>query len=81
MWFLLWAALLIGAGVVFWLLGRRLYRKGKALSTELTVASDRLAEVSAALAELEQANAARTAATAAGPAAHGRPSRRRGGRR
>jgi hypothetical protein len=79
-WFLLWAVLLIGAGVVFWLLARRLYRKGKALSAELTVASDRLAEVSAALAELEQTNAAR-AATVSTPAPYGRTASRRDRRR
>jgi hypothetical protein len=52
-WFLLWAVLVIGAVAVFFLLGRRLYRQGKALVHEMTEASDRLGAISAALAAQE----------------------------
>jgi hypothetical protein len=52
MWFLLWLVLVLGAcGFFFWL-GRRLFRQAKALTAELTIASDRLAEVSDALSQL-----------------------------
>lgn len=52
-WVLLWAVLLLGAGAVLFVLGRRLFRQIKALSSELGVASDRLAEVADRLADLE----------------------------
>ena len=49
-WFLLWTVLVAGAVAVLFLLGRRLYRQGKALVAEMTEMSDRLGEISAALA-------------------------------
>ena len=49
-WFLLWTVLVAGAIAVFFLLGRRLYRQGKALVHEMTETADRLGQISAALA-------------------------------
>jgi hypothetical protein len=51
-WLLLWIVLFLAAGSLLGLLGRNLWRKSKALSAEVTAASDRLAAVSASLTEL-----------------------------
>ena len=48
-WTLLWVVLVIGAGVVFFVLGRSLWRKASALLGELGEAADRLSVVSAEL--------------------------------
>ncbi|MGZ4589647.1 MAG: hypothetical protein ACXV4A_01435 [Actinomycetes bacterium] len=51
-WFLLWFVLILAACLVIGLIGRNLWRKTKALTAEVTAASDRLSAVSASLAEL-----------------------------
>jgi hypothetical protein len=48
-WTLLWVVLVAGAGVVFFVLGRSLWRKAAALLGELGEAADRLSVVSAEL--------------------------------
>jgi hypothetical protein len=48
-WTLLWIVLVAGAGVVFFQLGRSLWRKAGALLTELGEAADRLSAVTAEL--------------------------------
>lgn len=57
LWFLLWVALVLGAAAVFFVLGRDLWRKSRALVRELGEAGDRLAELGDRLAELEEARA------------------------
>ena len=52
LWFLLWFVLVAVAIGVFAYLGRRLWRQAKALTRELGEASDRLAEISAAMTDL-----------------------------
>ena len=52
LWFVLWFLLVAAALTLFALLGLRLYRQAKALTAELSTASHRLAEVSAAMTEL-----------------------------
>ena len=52
-WVLLWAVLLLGAALVFFLLGRRLWRQAKALTVELGTATDRLTALTDRLAELQ----------------------------
>jgi hypothetical protein len=52
LWVLLWLGLVLGAGVVFALLGRRLWLKTKALTAELSEASERLTAVLATLNDL-----------------------------
>ena len=52
LWVLVWVILVLAAAGVFFLLGRDLWRKAKALTHELGVATDRLSEVSDRLAEL-----------------------------
>lgn len=54
-WVLVWAVLSLGAVAVLFVLGRRLWRQGKALAAEMGVAADRLAQVTDRLAELESA--------------------------
>jgi hypothetical protein len=49
LWMLLWFVLLVGAGVGLGLLARTLWRKLRALTTELGVASERLTAVLASL--------------------------------
>lgn len=44
-WVLVWVALFVAAGVVFFLLARGLWRQGKALFGELGTASERLGAV------------------------------------
>ena len=50
LWVALWAALVLLAVLVLGLLGRSLWRTSKALTRELGVASDRLAQISDSLA-------------------------------
>lgn len=52
-WLLLWTLLVLGAAGVFFLLGRRLWRQGKALGHELGAAADRFSAVADRLAELD----------------------------
>ena len=54
LWFLLWTLLVLGAAGVFFLLGRDLWRKGKALVGELTTATERLTAIGDRLADLDQ---------------------------
>ena len=54
LWFLLWTLLVLGAAGVFFLLGRDLWRKAKALVGELTTATERLTEIGDLLADLDQ---------------------------
>lgn len=51
-WFALWTALVLAAAGEFFLLGRSLWRKSKALTRELGEATDRLTEISDRLASL-----------------------------
>ena len=48
-WALVWTVLVLGAAAVLFVLGRRLWRQGKALVSELGVATDRLEQVSDSL--------------------------------
>jgi apolipoprotein N-acyltransferase len=52
LWVLVWLVLLLAAAGAFFLLGRHLWRKARALTRELGVATDRLTEVTDRLAEL-----------------------------
>jgi hypothetical protein len=52
LWVLLWVVLVLGAGVVFALLGLMLWRKARALTAELGEASERLTAVLASLNDL-----------------------------
>lgn len=52
-WLLIWTVLVLGAGLVLFLLGRDLWRKLRALTSELGVATDRLGEISERLAAVE----------------------------
>jgi hypothetical protein len=54
LWVLVWVVLVLAAVGVFFLLGRDLWRKARALTRELGVATDRLSEVSDRLAELSE---------------------------
>ena len=54
-WVAVWAVLLLAAAVVFFLLGRDLWRKAKALTRELGIASDQLAEIADRLDDLDPA--------------------------
>jgi hypothetical protein len=60
-WVLIWAVLLVGSAGVFFLLGRSLWRKLKAVTRELALASERLGAVSDGLQELAQRSAAEPA--------------------
>ena len=67
-WIVLWLALMLGA-LVFWaVLGRRLWRKTRALGSELNAASAQLDALTAALDGLQDDGAARPAPTLARPA-------------
>ena len=59
LWVLVWVLLVLGAALVFFLLGRRLWRQVKALSAELSTATERLTVLTDRLAELDTAPAAR----------------------
>ena len=48
-WILLWVVLVLGAGVVLGLLGLSLWRKAKALTSEIGETTERLTAVLAAL--------------------------------
>jgi hypothetical protein len=54
-WVLVWTVLVLGSAGVLFVLGRRLWRQTKALTSQLGAAADRLAEVTDRLADLEQA--------------------------
>jgi cytochrome c-type biogenesis protein CcmH/NrfG len=54
-WVLVWVVLVLGAALVFFVLGRRLWRQVKALTAELSTATDRLTVLTDRLAELETA--------------------------
>ena len=53
LWVLIWLVLALGAALVFFLIGRRLWRQLKALTAELRTASDRLAEINDRLAQVD----------------------------
>ncbi len=79
LWVLLWVVLVLGAGAVFGLLGRTLWRKAKALTTEIGEVSDRLTGVLAALNDEAAENLdqpAERTTTRAGVRAGGRRDRR-----
>jgi hypothetical protein len=59
LWVLVWVVLVLAAAGVFFLLGRDLWRKARALTRELGVASDRLTEVTDRLADLTPSDAHR----------------------
>jgi len=67
-WVLVWAVLVLAAAALLFLLGRRIWRQTLALTAELGVATDRLAEVTDMLADRESGPD-----TVAGPG-HGVPS-------
>lgn len=72
-WLLLWTVLVLGAAGVFFLVGRRLWRQGKALVHELDAAADRFSVVADRLAELDDSRAPMrefTSQTANRPARH-----------
>lgn len=75
-WLLLWTVLALGAGGVFFLVGRRLWRQGKALVHELEAAADRFSAVADRLAEPDDTRAP-TGEFTAQPA--NRPARHRPG--
>jgi hypothetical protein len=54
LWVIVWLVLALAAAGVFFLLGRDLWRKARALTRELGVATDRLTEVTDRLAELSE---------------------------
>ena len=51
-WVVLWVVLVLGAGVLFALLGRMLWKKAKALIAEIGTSSERLTAVLAQLNDL-----------------------------
>ena len=55
LWVLVWVVLVLAAALVFFLLGRRLWRQARALTAELGTATERLTELTDRLAELEPA--------------------------
>ena len=59
LWVLVWVVLVLAAAGVFFLLGRDLWRKARALTRELGVATDRLSEVTDRLADLAPSDAHR----------------------
>jgi hypothetical protein len=52
-WFLVWLVLVLAAAGVFFLVGRDLWRKARALTRELGEATDRLTEITDRLSSLE----------------------------
>ena len=52
LWVLLWTGLILAAGLLLGLIGRDLWRKAKALTAELTRATERLSAVTASLSQL-----------------------------
>jgi hypothetical protein len=55
LWVLVWVLLVLGAALLFFLLGRRLWRQARALSAELGTATERLTELTDRLEALESA--------------------------
>lgn len=55
LWVLVWVLLVLGAALLFFLLGRRLWRQAKALTGELGTATERLTELTDRLEALESA--------------------------
>jgi len=55
LWVLVWVLLVLGAALLLFLLGRRLWRQAQALTAELGTATDRLTALTDRLAELETA--------------------------
>ena len=53
LWVLVWVLLVLGAALLLFLLGRRLWRQAKALTVELGTATERLTELTDRLAELQ----------------------------
>jgi hypothetical protein len=51
-WFLVWTVLVLAAGVVLFLLGRRVWRQARALTREMGDAADRLGALTERLAEI-----------------------------
>ena len=60
LWVLLWVLLVLAAALVFFLIGRRLWRQMRALTAELGLATDRLTELTDRLAAIETAPVAGT---------------------
>jgi hypothetical protein len=54
-WVAVWAVLVLAAAAVFFLLGRDLWRKAKALTRELGIATDQLAQIADRLDDLDPA--------------------------
>jgi hypothetical protein len=61
LWVLLWVVLLLGAGLIFFVLGRNLWRKARALITELGEASERLTAILASINDLADSSSDRGA--------------------
>jgi hypothetical protein len=59
LWVLVWVLLVLGAALLFFLLGRRLWRQARALSAELGTATERLTELTDRLEALDGAPVAR----------------------
>jgi len=55
LWVLVWVLLVLGAALLLFLLGRRLWRQAQALTAELGTATDRLTALTDRLGELETA--------------------------
>ena len=53
LWVLVWVLLVLGAALLFFLVGRRLWRQAKALTGELGTATERLTELTDRLEALE----------------------------
>jgi hypothetical protein len=58
LWVLVWVLLVLGAALLLFLLGRRLWRQAKALTVELGTATERLAELTDRLEALETSSMA-----------------------
>jgi hypothetical protein len=58
LWVLVWVLLVLGAALLFFLLGRRLWRQAKALTVELGTATERLTELTDRLEALETSSMA-----------------------
>ena len=55
LWVLVWVLLVLGAALLFFLLGRRLWRQAKEVTGELGTATERLSELTDRLEALESA--------------------------
>jgi hypothetical protein len=58
LWVLIWVLLVLGAALLLFLLGRRLWRQAKALTVELGTATERLTELTDRLEALETSSMA-----------------------